>query len=130
MDTLRFFVDCTFDDDPLREAMTADMLAVSKKMGFAQARIESGGGAVCNACDVLENPPALYVKPPKPALGSGCSWDFAATACLFKEAGGYAREYGGGALELNSSTHTFFNHCGICFASDVTLGQAFQAASK
>ncbi len=126
---LRFYVDCSFESDPRREAMTAEMEALAQRMGYARAVIAVGGGAVCNACAVLENPPSVYIKPPKPELGGGSFWDFAATACLFNEAGAYARDYAGRRLELNSATHTFFNHCGVCFCSDPILAGRLHAAS-
>lgn len=122
-DCLQFFVDCTFETDPGREMMKTQMEALAQRMGYAQASLEVGGGAVCNACCVLENPPAVYIKPPKPELGGGSFWDFAATACLFEEAGGSASDYAGQRLELNSHTHTFFNHCGVSFCSDKILGK-------
>ncbi len=122
---LHFYVDCTFDTDPRREAMTEQMQAHAQRMGYTQASIEVRGGAVCNACYVLENPPSVYIKPPKPELGGGSFWDFAATACIFQEAGAFAADHAGQRLELNSATHRFFNHCGVCFCSDPELATTF-----
>lgn len=124
---LDFYVDCTFETDTRRDALTDQMEALAKRLGYAQASIRIGGGAVCNACCVLENCNAVYIKPPKPELGGGSFWDFAATACLFQEAGASARDYAGQRLELNSGTHNFFNHCGICFCSTPELAQRVQA---
>lgn len=124
---LHFYVDCTFETDPRRDLMTEQMEALSLRMGYDQALIKIGGGAVCNACHVLENSTAIYIKPPKPELGGGSFWDFAATVCLFQEAGASARDYAGLQLELNSATHNFFNHCGICFCSTPELAEQVQA---
>jgi 3'(2'), 5'-bisphosphate nucleotidase/myo-inositol-1(or 4)-monophosphatase len=93
-------------------------------MGYADVSIEIQGGAVCNACDALEHSPAVYLKEPKPQLGGGSFWDFAATACIFQEAGASVSDSFGQALELNSATHTFFNHCGVCFCSNQSLAES------
>jgi len=76
------------------------------------------GGAVMNACQVLENTPACYFKPPKSQEGGGSLWDFAATACLFNELGAIACDFHGRELDLNRSDSTFMNHRGVIFASD------------
>ncbi|MDQ8208376.1 inositol monophosphatase family protein [Coraliomargarita sp. SDUM461003] len=114
---LKFCMDCTFETDPRREALSAGMEALAQRAGYAGAVIEIHGGAVCNACYVLEHPPAVYLKEPKPELGGGSFWDFAATACIFQEAGASVSDYHGARLELNSAQHTFFNHCGVRFCS-------------
>ena len=123
VDSLHFYVDCTFETDPRRDAMTAQMNALAEGLGYTQMKIGVGGGAVCNACQVLENPPAVYIKPPKPEHGGGSFWDFASTACLFTEAGASVRDFAGKRLDLNSPTHSFFNHCGVCFCSDKALAE-------
>lgn len=129
-EVLRFCMDCTFETDPRREELSARMQALAIRMGYAEASIEVRGGAVCNACYVLEHAPAVYCKEPKPQLGGGSFWDFAATACIFQEAGVPVTDYSGQALELNSATFTFFNHCGVCFCSNPELVEAFSAATR
>jgi|GEM_PF-214323 len=126
--SLRFCMDCTFETDPRRGELTARMTALAQRAGYTGATIEINGGAVCNACYVLEHAPAVYSKEPKPELGGGSFWDFAATACIFQEAGASVSDYFGQTLELNSSTHTFFNHCGVCFCSDAELAKVLRAA--
>jgi 3'(2'), 5'-bisphosphate nucleotidase/myo-inositol-1(or 4)-monophosphatase len=122
-------MDCTFETDPRREALSERMQALALRMGYAGASIEIHGGAVCNACHVLEHAaPAIYLKEPKPELGGGSFWDFAATACIFQAAKAAVSDYRGNSLELNSSTHTFFNHCGVCFCSDAELAAKVQGA--
>lgn len=118
---LRFYCDCTFEEDPERELLTASMLAFAKAEGYAGGDVILGGGAVLNACTVLLNGPAIYFKKPKAALGGGCAWDFASTACLFEESGASASDYFGNRLELNSATHRFFNHCGACLTTEPGL---------
>ena len=63
----------------------------------------------------------VYFKRPKKKLGGGSFWDFAATACMFREAGASATDYWGARLELNDSAHRFFNHCGVCFTTEPSL---------
>ena len=121
---LRFCCDCTFATDPQREEWTAEMEQFAKRHGYASARIHIGGGAVLNACHALEHPPAIYYKRPKARLGGGAYWDFAATACLFKEAGAHVSDFSGKRLELNQPGGTFMNHCGVCYSTDAELAQA------
>ncbi|WPJ96175.1 inositol monophosphatase family protein [Coraliomargarita algicola] len=127
---LKFCMDCTFESDPRREALSLRMHALAQRAGYSEAVIDMHGGAVCNACYVLEHPQAVYLKEPKTELGGGSFWDFAATACIFEEAGGSVSDYFGQRLDLNSSTHTFFNHCGVFFCSDPALAELLQAARE
>ena len=127
---VRFCMDCTFESDPRKEELSERIQTLAQRMGYTEALIEIRGGAVCNACYVLEHSPAVYFKEPKPQLGGGSFWDFAATACIFQEAGASVTDYDGKALELNSATHTFFNHCGVCFCSDQELAHLFEKANS
>ena len=120
---LRFCCDCTFASDPDRTRLTAEMEQFAREQGFAEASVHIGGGAVLNACYVLEHPPAIYFKRPKPKLGGGAYWDFAATACLFAEAGAHATDFSGKRLELNRPGGTFMNHCGVCYSTDAALAK-------
>jgi 3'(2'), 5'-bisphosphate nucleotidase/myo-inositol-1(or 4)-monophosphatase len=126
--SIRFCMDCTFETDPNRAGMTAQLTKLAERMGYPTALIEIQGGAVCNACYALEHSPAVYLKVPKPESGGGSFWDFAATACIFQEAGAAVSDYSGKVLDLNSRTHTFFNHCGVCFSSNLDLAKAIQSA--
>lgn len=120
---LRLYCDCTFELHPDRAAIVAQMQRVAKELGYAGLRLESGGGGVLNACWVLEHAPACYLKQPKIQTGGGSLWDFAATACLFHEAGAYGRDFAGDALDLNRGDSTYMNHRGVLFASDKDLGR-------
>ena len=122
---LLFCYDCTFADDPQRESVREQMDRLAAELGYGSAEIHIGGGAVLNACHVLEHPPAIYFKRPKPKLGGGSFWDFAATACLFEEAGAHVSDFSGQALQLNRPGGTFMNHCGICYATDAELALSF-----
>ena len=81
------------------------------------------GGAVMNACWVLENPLAYYYKSPKPQEGGGCVWDYAATACLFESAGAWVSDMEGKPLDLNRRESLYMNHKGILFATNADVAK-------
>lgn len=90
----------------------------------------NSAGAVSKAISVLENPPAVYLKPPRPEPGGGSIWDFAATAALFNELNAAAKDCSGQPLELNPEESVFMNHSGVLFASNhgilsLMLGSSF-----
>lgn len=91
---------------------------------LSDIKIVEGGGAVINACQVLENPPSAYFKLPKPEQGGGSAWDFAATSCLFNESTGTVSDVHGKQLELNKQGDTFMNGCGVVYASDKNFSTA------
>ena len=126
--TLRLITDRSFEAHP-RFFQTLDTLEqIAADLGFSggvQTRMT--GGAAMNAIWVLENAPACYFKFPKVGKGGGSLWDFAATACLFAEAGGAASDFFGDPLDLNRADSTFMNHRGILFASDSELASQIRA---
>ncbi|BBM82065.1 3'(2'),5'-bisphosphate nucleotidase CysQ family protein [Candidatus Uabimicrobium amorphum] len=81
------------------------------------------GGAVMNACWVLENAPACFVKKPKPQQGGGCLWDYAATACLFNEMSAFVGDSYGKPLDLNSRASLYMNKKGVVYASHREIAQ-------
>lgn len=74
-----------------------------------------------NACHVLERAPGCHFKFPKPQEGGGSLWDYAATACLFREASAVASDAHGDPLDLNRADSTFMNHRGALYATDSAL---------
>ncbi|MBE9536512.1 MAG: inositol monophosphatase [Proteobacteria bacterium] len=94
---------------------------IAEKMGLSGVQTMHRGGAVVNACRVLENSPACYFKFPKPADGGGSLWDFAASACIYNELGAIATDFHGEALELNRAESTFMNHRGVMYATSKEL---------
>lgn len=82
------------------------------------------GGAAMNACWVMEHSVATYFKFPKKADGGGSLWDYAASACIFTEAGGVVCNVYGEKLDLNRKDSTFMNHQGAIYATNQTLAQA------
>ncbi len=121
-EVLSVFADRSFlasdDHDVIAEALGQ----IARDMGLTGLRLHAIGGAVMNACGVLAHPPACYFKFPKPT-GGGSVWDFAATACLFREVDAVATDMHGGPLDLNRTDSTFMNHRGVLFATDEALAR-------
>lgn len=89
----------------------------AKALGLKGYKEYRGSGLVLNAMRVLEQAPACMLKFPKPELGAGSIWDYAATACFFEELNLTVGDYHGKALELNKRENTFMNHRGMFYAS-------------
>lgn len=87
------------------------------------------GGAVISACWVLEQAPAYFMKKPKPEEGGGCLWDYAATACLFTEIGGFFGDSYGQALNLNSRESLYMNRRGVLYASHQSIFELVKLAT-
>ncbi len=77
----------------------------------------SGAGSVLNAILVVENTPAFMLKLPKKENGGGSIWDFAATACIFKELELQVTNFEGEELDLNRKESSFMNHQGVYYGS-------------
>lgn len=97
------------------------MESIAIKRGFSGLQTLEKNGAVLNACWVLQNPPAIYFKCPKPEAGGGSVWDFAATAALFSELDFVVSDFFGQPLDLNRADSTFMNHRGVIFTMDQSL---------
>ena len=80
-------------------------------------KIIEHGGAALNAMWVIENAPSCYFKFPKQELGGGSLWDYAASSCIVKEAGGFAFNFSKQPIDLNSPESTFMNNEGVFYAS-------------
>ncbi|MCU4177339.1 3'(2'),5'-bisphosphate nucleotidase CysQ family protein [Carboxylicivirga sp. N1Y90] len=91
------------------------------KNGMTGVEVHSQAGAVMNAIAVLENKNACYFKFPKKQNGGGSIWDYAATACIFKELGFWVSNIRGEELELNNVESTFMNHQGVVFSKNMDL---------
>jgi len=95
-----------------------ELKRVSNVYGWSEIEIVEGRGAVINACQVIENCPAVYFKLPKPQQGGGSVWDFAATSCIFNELNGVVSDVFGNPLDLNKKGGTFMNRYGVIYASE------------
>lgn len=121
--SLRVFADASFDAHEHCAAITDILDGCAQTLGLAGVEMVYGSGAVKNACQVLDYPAACYVKLPKPGEGGGSVWDFAATACIVGEAGGWVSDIHGQPLELNRKDSTFMNHRGVLYASNTRIAR-------
>ena len=130
-DVLSVFADRSFLVSDDHDVVVDALGQIARDMGLAGLRFHPTSGAVMNACGVLANPPACYVKYPRPTNGGGGSlWDFAATACLFYEVGAVATDIHGGPLDLNRADSSYMNHRGVLFATDEVLAQRIRAIDR
>lgn len=116
--SLTLIGDPSFATHRLYSKVQAGLENIAIEMGYSGINTILHGGAVMNACCVLEHAPACYFKLPKPENGGGCLWDYAATTCLFTEAGAVVSDIHGKPLDLNRADSVFMNHRGVLYASD------------
>jgi 3'-phosphoadenosine 5'-phosphosulfate (PAPS) 3'-phosphatase len=119
---------CHFDRSFLEsadyDATISQLHQIKEELGLKDLQIQTGAGAVMNALDLLDSSYGCYVKLPKPNLGGGCIWDFAATSLIFEELGFYVSDSSGKPLALNKSNSLYMNKEGVLFATDIALGKA------
>jgi len=119
-DVLSVFADRSFLARGDHDVLVGELGEIAQQLGLAGVRLDGTRGAVMNACEVLAHPSACYFKFPK-ETGGGSLWDFAATACLFREVGAVATNIHGGPLDLNRVDATNMAHQGVLFATDQLL---------
>ena len=122
-DILTVIFDRSFLQSDLYDKSITILDEIKIKMGCKQLNIIKHGGAVMNAIWVLQNAPACYFKLPKIKLGGGSLWDFAATACIFRELTGSVSDINGANLDLNREDSTFMNHRGVLYTSNNELNE-------
>ncbi len=120
---LTFTYDRSFADRPERDRVLQELEIYVQSVGLSKLVATQFGGAVINACHALENSPGCHFKFAKPEEGGGSLWDYAATACLFEEAGAVVSDVHGHPLDLNRSDSTFMNHRGALYATDRNLAE-------
>ena len=125
-DELVFTYDRSFEKHPQRLRVLEELNAYARAHGLNKVHAIQYGGAVLNACYALENAPGCHFKFAKPEEGGGSIWDYAATACLFQEAGAVVNDVHGKPLDLNRSDSTFMNHRGAIYATDQILASAIK----
>ena len=91
------------------------------QIGCSAFKMIKQGGAVMNAIWVLEKNPACYFKLPKKENGGGSIWDFAATACIYRELGYLATDFMGNPLSFNPTESTFMNKMGVIYSTNQEL---------
>ncbi len=114
---LTYVTDRKLADTPRLAEIEAFLHGIVKQLSLNGLREIAGAGSVLNAIRVLENGPACMLKFPKKESGGGSIWDFAATACIYRELGLPATNFAGGPLDLNRKDDTFMNHEGVFFAN-------------
>jgi|TARA_B110000116_G_scaffold135414_1_gene117421 fructose-1,6-bisphosphatase/inositol monophosphatase family enzyme len=129
-ETLTVYADLSFKKYPHYQQVQSLLHSVAVSVGCHEVQEIYGNGAVKNACAVLFNPKACYIKYPKKSAGGGCLWDFAATACIIKEAGGWVSDIYGNSLDLNRCDSLFMNHNGVVFCSSEKLAVLFLVDSR
>ena len=120
---LLWLYDRSFSGDARIGSLREALGVLTRRAGYAALREEEEGGAVMHALAVVERAPALYLKPPREAPGGGSLWDFAATACIVREAGGVATAYNGAPLPLNQPDALTLHRSGVLFASSAALAE-------
>jgi fructose-1,6-bisphosphatase/inositol monophosphatase family enzyme len=120
-DELTFTYDRSFEKHSQRERVLDELESYARAKGLRKVHATQYGGAVINACHALECAPGCHFKFAKPEQGGGSIWDYAATACLFEEAGAVVGDVYGDPLDLNRSDSTFMNHRGAIYATDQFL---------
>ncbi len=118
---LTFTYDRSFADRPERDRVLRELEDYAHSIGLGKLVSIQFGGAVINACHALENGPGCHFKFAKPQEGGGSLWDYAATACLYEEAGAVVSDVHGQPLDLNRPDSTFMNHRGAIYATDQDL---------
>ena len=116
--SLVVYADASFKTHTKHESAVIAVERCAKTLSLDDVTFVYGGGAVKNACQVLDSSQACYLKLPKKEDGGGSIWDYAATVCIAQEAGGWASNLYGQPLALNRRDSTFMNHEGVIFASN------------
>jgi len=114
---LTYVTDRKLKDTPRSAEIERLLNETAEKLSLNGVKEIAGSGAVLNAIHVLENGPACMLKLPKKESGGGSIWDFAATACIYKELGLPATNFEGERLDLNKKNDTFMNHEGIYYTN-------------
>ena len=124
---LSFISDRSFAKHPLYTQVLSQLEAIAHDLNYTGLNIIQHGGAAMNACWTLEKAPACYFKLPSPKAGGGSLWDFAASACIFKEANAFVSDIYGGLLDLNRADSTFMNHRGVVYSTSNSLTKEISA---
>ena len=120
---LTFTYDRSLTKHPNYSKILQDLEAYAQSQRLDEMEATQHGGSVLNACHALEKAPGCHFKFPKPEDGGGSLWDYAATACLFEEAGAVVSDVYGAKLDLNRADSTFMNHRGVIYATDSDLAR-------
>ncbi|WP_220720800.1 3'(2'),5'-bisphosphate nucleotidase CysQ family protein [Agarivorans litoreus] len=124
---LNFYCDRSSLKLPYFLQLKQQLEQLAEHLGYAELKVISEAGAVVNACSVLEQQHAFYLKLTKQSEGGGSIWDFAATACIANGCNAWVSDSYGQALELNNPTSSFMNQKGVLYASNACLAKQLLA---
>lgn len=127
---LAFMNGKSFLDNPRKESILSEMKVVSEKLGYSGLTEQYQGGAALIASWALEKAPACYFYLPKKVDGGGSIWDFAASACIYSEAGAWVSDIHGNPLDLNRPDSTYMNHRGVIYATNEKLAKEIVEVAK
>jgi len=100
------------------------------EQGYRERCVRHHAGSVMSAIWVAEAGQGCYFKLPKATQGGGCSWDFAATACVFTELGFQVYDFAAKPLALNREGDTYMNVTGVIYATDSAIGDYLLSSYK
>jgi 3'-phosphoadenosine 5'-phosphosulfate (PAPS) 3'-phosphatase len=121
--SLNFYCDRSSLKLPYFEQLKQQLEQLAKQLGYSKLQVKSVAGAVVNACSVISEPNALYLKLAKRAQGGGSIWDFAASSSIAQGCDAWVSDSYGHALDLNKPTNCFMNLKGVLFASNSSLAK-------
>ncbi|MBN2339871.1 MAG: inositol monophosphatase [Deltaproteobacteria bacterium] len=102
----------------------SELNKMTARLGYAHVNAFCYGGAAMNAMTTLTYPHACYFKFPRKSDSGGSIWDYAASACIYRERGSWVSDMFGHSLDLNRIDSTFLNHRGILFATESNIAAA------
>ncbi|WP_010135717.1 3'(2'),5'-bisphosphate nucleotidase CysQ family protein [Ochrovirga pacifica] len=112
---LTFYSDLSFVSSGAYPFLIESLERTAKEKYGGALKVVDHQGAVINAMSVIENAPAVYIKPHRDKQGGGCAWDFAASACIAEAVGIKVTDYFGNPINLNKKENTYMNNEGIRF---------------
>lgn len=121
--TLRMYYDRSFAQHPRFAESFVWLQHAAHSHGLSGVECIYAGGSVYHALLMVESTPAVFFKYPRLQPGGGFLWDYAATACLVEEAGGYVSDIHGLALPLNHRDGSSMYRCGFVYASSAAWGE-------
>ncbi|MGY6648913.1 3'(2'),5'-bisphosphate nucleotidase CysQ family protein [Wenyingzhuangia sp. IMCC45574] len=110
---LTFYSDLSFLSSGAYPFLIQSLEKISKEKYNGVLEVVSHQGAVINAMSVIENAPAVYIKPHRDKQGGGSAWDFAASSCIAEAVGIVVTDYFGNEINLNKEENTYMNNEGI-----------------
>ncbi|MCG8428303.1 MAG: hypothetical protein MI754_13190, partial [Chromatiales bacterium] len=120
----------SFQAHPWLEQTQTGLDEIARQLGLNGSEIQYRIGAVMNACGILETSNSCYFKYTRTGNSGGSLWDYAATACLYNEAGAVAADIYGQPMDLNRPDSTFMNHRGLLFAGHQALADRIIALNQ